>query len=573
MLLLSGIAQMAVGMSVSGVGIPAKAVISAVNPATSTITLSAAATATANNVPLTITAPANIATLNGVSAADVSLQEDINLGAGENAGLVARYGGIGDKNYYLAEIIGIGAGFQAQIVKNINGTPTVLASAVINSSAMTTATITAASWSAGLATINAVNTFTAGQQVTITGMTPAGYNGTFTILSATATTFTYALNVASLAVATKFGIAANLTGTLRFDVVGSSLKLYYAPTAAAVLLLTAPTVYANDSSLAAAGLAGMRIGPSLTVDNFTAAAIAEPSQTLPFQSDFSSPGNNNQLSTNWIERAGNFNVSGSQAVAQSNKPGSAASRLLLPSANIATVTGISLADVGAQMGLSSMAVGQTLGVLTRYTGGAFTTANAYLATATYKTAVTASVNGQIVFSIYKLVNGVLTRLSTATDSIPAGTTLTDLRFETIGSSLKLYLDVNGNITDNLVSLRRGRHSHHRNGRHLRVRRRRRHRVHRQRPYPGHASPAHIYERLRHDDARQSVEQQLDRTGRQLHGLHRQSDGHRARGRHRAQHRHPQRRQRCQRRRANRRERHHRRPNHRCDRPLFRSGRQ
>ena len=40
-------------------------------------------------------------------------------------------------------------------------------------------------------TITAPNTFAAGQQVSISNVTPAGYNGTFTILTATPTLFTY----------------------------------------------------------------------------------------------------------------------------------------------------------------------------------------------------------------------------------------------------------------------------------------------------------------------------------------------------------------------------------------------
>ncbi|HZZ82541.1 MAG TPA: autotransporter-associated beta strand repeat-containing protein, partial [Gemmataceae bacterium] len=68
------------------------------------------------------------------------------------------------------------------------------------------AIITGASWSAGVATISASNTFTTGQTVTISGMTPAGYNGTYTILSANGSSFTYAL-AANPGTATAFGNA------------------------------------------------------------------------------------------------------------------------------------------------------------------------------------------------------------------------------------------------------------------------------------------------------------------------------------------------------------------------------
>ncbi len=58
-----------------------------------------------------------------------------------------------------------------------------------------TAAITNAAWSAAtnIATITAANTFVPLQQVTITGVNLAGYNGTFTIISASATNFTYGL--------------------------------------------------------------------------------------------------------------------------------------------------------------------------------------------------------------------------------------------------------------------------------------------------------------------------------------------------------------------------------------------
>ncbi len=57
--------------------------------------------------------------------------------------------------------------------------------------------ITAASWSAGTVTITANNVLVPSQNVTVAGIAgsliPNGYNGTFTVVSATATSFTYAL--------------------------------------------------------------------------------------------------------------------------------------------------------------------------------------------------------------------------------------------------------------------------------------------------------------------------------------------------------------------------------------------
>src|SRR5262249_62166914 len=58
--------------------------------------------------------------------------------------------------------------------------------------------ITGASWGLdstnhGTVTITAANSFTAGQTVAVSGLTPTGYNGTVTVLNANSTSFTYAL--------------------------------------------------------------------------------------------------------------------------------------------------------------------------------------------------------------------------------------------------------------------------------------------------------------------------------------------------------------------------------------------
>ncbi len=62
--------------------------------------------------------------------------------------------------------------------------------------AYTAQTLTAASWSAGVVTITmaAVPTgILVGDQITVTGMTPTGYNGSFAVTAVTGTTISYAL--------------------------------------------------------------------------------------------------------------------------------------------------------------------------------------------------------------------------------------------------------------------------------------------------------------------------------------------------------------------------------------------
>jgi WD40 repeat protein len=54
----------------------------------------------------------------------------------------------------------------------------------------TTSTITAATWTNGLVTFTASNSYVTGQTVTVTGVNPSGYNGDWTVTSATGTSFT-----------------------------------------------------------------------------------------------------------------------------------------------------------------------------------------------------------------------------------------------------------------------------------------------------------------------------------------------------------------------------------------------
>src|SRR5262249_14003389 len=78
------------------------------------------------------------------------------------------------------------------------------------------------------------------------------------------------------------------TGTLEFEVVGSSLKLIFNNTLLA---------YGFDTSLTAAagGSAGMRLGQGATASSFAAdQVVVSTSQTLPFTDGFSSAGDGSQ---------------------------------------------------------------------------------------------------------------------------------------------------------------------------------------------------------------------------------------------------------------------------------------
>src|SRR5262249_43677174 len=66
----------------------------------------------------------NLSTVNGITQADVKVLAGVNLtlGSGQSAGIVARYGGPGYSNFYLAQVRDVGTGFQGAIFKNVGGT-------------------------------------------------------------------------------------------------------------------------------------------------------------------------------------------------------------------------------------------------------------------------------------------------------------------------------------------------------------------------------------------------------------------------------------------------------------------
>src|SRR5262249_42747258 len=97
-------------------------------------------------------------------------------------------------------------------------------SQIPNIPASSSGTITAASWAAGTVTITVASApllgYAVGQSVKISGMTPSGYNGTFTINSVvSATSFTSTL-ATDPGTATAFGTVTNAA-------VGTDPQLYF----------------------------------------------------------------------------------------------------------------------------------------------------------------------------------------------------------------------------------------------------------------------------------------------------------------------------------------------------------
>src|SRR6202030_3209034 len=68
-----------------------------------------------------------------------------------------------------------------------------------------------------VATLTAANTFAAGDSVTVTGLTSAFLDGTYTITAATATTFSYALTHLAVPATTDSGSADVTDYTFQID--------------------------------------------------------------------------------------------------------------------------------------------------------------------------------------------------------------------------------------------------------------------------------------------------------------------------------------------------------------------
>ncbi len=201
------------------------------------------------------------------------------------------------------------------------------------------------------------------------------------------------------------------TGTLRFDVAGSSLKLYFGANASSLALVT----FAYDSSVTAAGSAGIRTSQGAAIDNFALDSITTPtSQTLPFTDAFNANPPTQQLSVNWRERAGNLSVAGGAALVSA------------PGISIATVNGTALADVSVQAD-TVVGPGQFAGLVARYqSNGSF-----------YHALLVANAAGTTFTpKIYRYFGGVLTQLNAAVPAITLGAGT--LRFEVVGASLKLF---------------------------------------------------------------------------------------------------------------------------------------
>lgn len=205
-------------------------------------------------------------------------------------------------------------------------------------------------------------------------------------------------------------VFAGGAGVLRFETVGASLKLFYGPNASQLMVVG----YAFDSALSA-GTTGLRSFRAAGIDNFSTTAVTLTTPTPPFSDAFTQV-DGSQLSRNWSERQGNFSVVGNAL--RGNDTG----------ISLATVNGLALADVSVQANVS-LAGGQVAGLIARHqSDGSF-----------YVGSIVADASGTTftpyIFK-YSPTAG-FARLDVAAASIPASDGV--LRFEAVGSSLKLFL--------------------------------------------------------------------------------------------------------------------------------------
>jgi hypothetical protein len=208
-------------------------------------------------------------------------------------------------------------------------------------------------------------------------------------------------------------------GTLRFEVNGNQLKLFVNN----VLQLVT-----YDSAITAAGQVGIR-GTNATFDDFNAASVVSLPASLPFNDTFTKP-NNSELDRTWTECVGAFSIQNNQAATAD------------PSVNIATLNNIAVANVVVQTDISVTASGARAGLMARYTGPAED--NFYLG-------YVSNNNGVYQAVIFLRRNGVYTLL--AMNNLPSFTGTGTIRFEAVGTSLKLFVNnvLQASATDSMLT--------------------------------------------------------------------------------------------------------------------------
>jgi hypothetical protein len=201
------------------------------------------------------------------------------------------------------------------------------------------------------------------------------------------------------------GSAGTGLGRLRFEAVGSSLRLYL--TSGQVTTLVA---VAGDSALSA-GSAGLYSSAGTRFDNFAVNPVALQPASLPHQENFDAA-NGTGLGLTWREHQGTFVVSGNELHG-------------LGGLNIATLNGVSQRDTRVEALVTSIPRDASLAFMSRFGD----TNNMYWAGLINR-------GGSYVAEIWRKAGGAWTLLKAQS----AGTALGTLAFETNGPFLRLFLN-------------------------------------------------------------------------------------------------------------------------------------
>jgi hypothetical protein len=277
----------------------------------------------------------SVSVVKGLSVADVAVEATVTAAptSSSGVGLVARYAGPGNNNYYFARLghpAGGGTSFVVDLWKYVGGVWTQLSPSA-----------------------------------------PVGSN----------------------------------SGDLRFEVFGSSLKLFFNGTLKA---------FATDRSLPGPGQVGIR-GTAASLPGLQAFQLVGTQVSLPFQDDFSAgTDNNTQLSLSWQQQLGSFLLQGGTVKGNAGT-------------SLATLFGLSAADVSLQADVTVSSNGGRAQLVARYSG---------LGDSNYYLASLAQDNGQFTVSLFKNVGGTDSLLKSA--SVVGGSHT--LLFQVLGSSLSLAVD-------------------------------------------------------------------------------------------------------------------------------------
>jgi len=237
------------------------------------------------------------------------------------------------------------------------------------------------------------------------------------------------LNGTPLLLASKTVTATS--GTLEFEMVGPSLKLFLGGTL---------QVFAYDTKLTAGSVA-VRMQGAGSVSSVAVNAITPASANVNFSDTFGAgspagpPSDGAQLNHVWTEQAGDFTLSGHAAVGTASGAGVATVNLPAP---------LAAATVSATVNLNT---GTSAGLLARYNGSG--DSNYYLGELVL-------INKVKTLAIYRNVNGTMKLLGSRAVSASSG----NLRFVVSGTSLQLFFNgvlevsaVDGTFTTGKIGMR------------------------------------------------------------------------------------------------------------------------